>query len=117
MLLFTLLGILSSMTQSVRVTEKKIRSQLELVMDPEMNISIVDIGLIYKVSMSKDKKIHILMTLTSMGCPLFGVIEEDIYFKLSDIGINRKDVKIEMTFEPPWDMTRMSPRARAILGI
>lgn len=105
------------MTTGVRVTEKKIVKQLDLVMDPEMNISIVDLGLVYKVTIKKDLSIHILMTLTTMGCPLFGVIEEDIYMKLSDLNIDRKNVTIEMTFEPPWDMTRLTPRGRAMLGI
>jgi len=105
------------MTTAVRVTEKKILKQLDLVMDPEMNISIVDLGLIYKVTINKDSNIHILMTLTTMGCPLFGVIEEDIYMKLSELGIERKNITIEMTFEPPWDMTRLSPRGKAMLGI
>jgi len=105
------------MTAAVRVTEKKILKQLDLVMDPEMNISIVDLGLIYKVTINKDSNIHILMTLTTMGCPLFGVIEEDIYMKLSELGIERKNITIEMTFEPPWDMTRLSPRGKAMLGI
>lgn len=105
------------MTTGVRVTEKKIRKQLDLVMDPEMNISIVDLGLVYKVTIKKDSSIHILMTLTTMGCPLFGVIEEDIYMKLSDLDIERKNVTIEMTFDPPWDMTRLTPRGKAMLGI
>lgn len=105
------------MTPPVRVTKKMIMDQLELVMDPEMNVSIADLGLVYKVTIKKDGAIHILMTLTTMGCPLFGVIEEDIYLKLSDININRKKVSIEMTFEPPWDMTRMSKRGKALLGI
>ncbi|MFZ2205855.1 MAG: metal-sulfur cluster assembly factor [Microgenomates group bacterium] len=105
------------MTTGVRVTEKKIRKQLDLVMDPEMNISIVDLGLVYKVTIKKDSSIHILMTLTTMGCPLFGVIEEDIYMKLSDLDIERKNVTIEMTFDPPWDMTHLTPRGKAMLGI
>lgn len=105
------------MTPTVRVTKKTVLKQLELVLDPEMNISLVDLGLIYKVNVNKDKHIDILMTLTTMGCPLFGVIEEDIYLKLSEVHIDRKDVKIEMTFEPPWDMSRMTKRGKALLGI
>jgi len=105
------------MTPQVRVTKKAVLEKLELVLDPEMNISIVDLGLIYKVTIKKENFVHILMTLTTMGCPLFGVIEEDIFLKLSELNIERKNVKIEMTFEPPWDMTRMSKRAKALLGI
>lgn len=105
------------MTAPVRVTQKKIQEKLDLVLDPEMNISIVDLGLVYKVTLNKDKNIYILMTLTTMGCPLFGVIEEDIYLKLSELNIDRKSVTIEMTFDPPWDMTRMTKRGKALLGI
>ena len=105
------------MIKKVSVTKKSVLQQLDLVLDPEMNISLVDLGLIYKVSVDKEKKIHILMTLTTMGCPLFGVIEEDIYLKLSVLKIERKNVTIEMTFDPPWDMTRLTKRGKALLGI
>ena len=105
------------MIKKVSVTKKSVLQQLDLVLDPEMNISLVDLGLIYKVSVDKEKKIHILMTLTTMGCPLFGVIEEDIYLKLSVLKIERKNVTREMTFDPPWDMTRLTKRGKALLGI
>jgi len=105
------------MTSKVRVTKKMIINQLGLVMDPEMNISIVDLGLVYKVTVKKPFLVHILMTLTTMGCPLFGLIEEDIYLKLKRIKIERKDIAIEMTFDPPWDMTRLTKRGKALLGI
>ena len=105
------------MTPPVRVTKKAILEQLDLVMDPEMNISIVDLGLVYKVKVNIKGLVHILMTLTTMGCPLFGVIEEDIYLKLSELKIDRKNITIEMTFEPPWDITRLSKRGKALLGI
>ena len=105
------------MIPSVRVTKRKVMDQLDLVLDPEMNISIVDLGLIYQVTVKAGNKVHILMTLTTMGCPLFGVIEEDIYLKLSELPIKRNDITIEMTFEPPWDMTRMTKRGKALLGI
>lgn len=104
------------MTQSVRVTKKSVLEKLDLVLDPEMNISLIDLGLIYKVTVSANK-VTILMTLTTMGCPLFGVIEEDIYLKLSELNLERKNIKIEMTFEPPWDMTRLTKRGKALLGI
>ncbi len=105
------------MTSLVRVTKQIVMDQLDLVMDPEMHVSLVDLGLIYKVSVLKNKSVHIVMTLTTMGCPLFGVIEEDIYLKLFEVGIDRKHVDIEMTFDPPWDMTRMTKRGKALLGI
>ena len=105
------------MAHFVQVTKKTVLEQLNLVLDPEMYISIVDLGLIYKVTIKKPSSVHILMTLTTMGCPLFEVIEEDIYLKLSQLNIKRKDITLEMTFDPPWDMTHMTKRGKALLGI
>jgi len=105
------------MTAKVLVTKKKVEKKLLEVMDPEMNLSIVDIGLIYKITITKKGGVHILMTLTSIGCPLFGVIHEDMYVRLAELGLSRKQIKIEMTFDPPWDLTRLSKRAKATLGI
>lgn len=105
------------MTTAVRVTKKKIMNRLELVIDPEMNISIIDLGLIYNVTLNDDGSVIILMTLTTMGCPLFDVIAADIYQQLSTIGLSQKQVKIDMTFDPPWDMERLTARGKAMLGI
>lgn len=115
---------LQSMEKTV-ITEEKIRQQLDKVMDPELHMSITDLGLVYRIDIEKensdqekaDLKVHILMTLTTIGCPLFPVIEHDIKSKLSDIGIDEHTISIEVTFDPPWDMERMSERAKAILGI
>lgn len=110
-------GILPSMTAKVLVTRKKVEGQLLKVMDPEMSLSIVDLGLVYNIAVSKIGNVHILMTLTSMGCPLFGIIEEDIYVRLAELGLSRKQITIEMTFDPPWDLDRLTKRAKATLGI
>lgn len=89
---------------------------LSNVMDPEMHMSIVDMGLIYNVKVSK-KGVHILMTLTTIGCPLYSVIEEDIRNKLADLGFLHKNIKLELTFDPPWSLDRMSKKGKAMLGI
>lgn len=105
------------MTTGVRVTKKKIMERLERVLDPEMNISVVDLGLIYEVTVNNDATVNILMTLTTMGCPLFDVIAADIYHQLSPLGLTQKQIKIDMTFDPPWDMERLTARGKAMLGI
>lgn len=107
------------MTRKVLVTEKKIKEKLNEVLDPELGISIIDLGLVYEIKMQSGTPPHvsILMTLTTMGCPLFGVIEEDIFLKLADLNLSRSQIKIDMTFEPPWDIERMTKRGRAVLGI
>lgn len=107
------------MTRKVLVTEKKVKEKLNEVLDPELGISITDLGLVYeiKINTTDSPTVSILMTLTTMGCPLFDVIEEDIYLKLSDLNLTRQQIKIDMTFDPPWDMERMTKRGKAVLGI
>jgi len=100
----------------MKITEKKIRELLTDVMDPELNISIVDLGLLYKIAVEKET-IKITMTLTTIGCPLFNIIEQEIKNKLSIQNINADQVKIDLTFDPPWTMEKMSEKAKAMLGI
>lgn len=89
--------------------------KLEEVMDPELYISIVDLGLIYEVK-EKNGNVGIKMTLTTLGCPLFETIESDIKEKLKSIkGI--KKINLELVFEPPWTMERLTEKARAQMGI
>ncbi len=99
---------------NLKKQKSKILLKLEEVLDPEINISIVDLGLIYNVKPKKDK-VEITMTLTSIGCPLFNFIESDIKTKLQEIGY--ENVKIKLTFNPPWTMDKMSKKGKAILGI
>lgn len=94
--------------------KKKVMATLGKVMDPELHMSIVDLGLVYNVKVGK-KITDITMTLTTLGCPLFPMIEQDIHNKLYQIGM--KDVKVTLTFDPPWSMERMTERAKAVLGI
>lgn len=97
------------------IFKKKVLKALEAVLDPELHISIVDLGLVYDVKRDKNNMTHISMTLTTMGCPLFHVIEQEIHNKLYKIGV--EPVKITLTFEPPWNMTMLSERGKAMLGI
>lgn len=101
----------------IKITEKLIKNKLSEVLDPELNISIVDLGLIYKVTPNKSGKVKILMTLTTIGCPLFSTIEMEAKSKLKEIGIKENDIELELTFNPPWSMEKMSERAKAMLGI
>lgn len=93
-----------------------VKKQLVQVLDPELGISIVDLGLIYKIEIKKNK-VKIIMTLTTIGCPLFNLIEKEIKNKLIELGLKEKDIVLELTFEPPWSVERMSKKARALLGL
>ena len=90
---------------------------LKNVIDPELDISIVDLGLVYKVEFPDEKNLKIIMTLTSMGCPLFNTIHSDIYKALEPLGYNPDTIEVELTWDPPWDESMMSEEAKAEIGI
>lgn len=101
---------------SSTITAKQIKTKLEEVMDPELNISIVDLGLVYEVKLIK-KKVKVIMTLTTIGCPLFSLIETQVKDKIKELGIKENDILLELTFDPPWSMEKMTKKAKAMLGI
>jgi metal-sulfur cluster biosynthetic enzyme len=102
-------------------TIDEIYRQLKTVLDPELRINVVDLGLIYKVEVIKREnspRIKILMTLTTPGCPLGTVIITMIRDSLAALpGINpERDVNVEIVFDPPWVQDMMSEEAKAELG-
>ncbi len=99
----------------MKLTVKSIKNKLSEVMDPELDISIVDLGLIYHIKLLPKKQVRLTMTLTTIGCPLFSLIEEEIRGKLKEIEVNH--LRIDLVFDPPWTMDRISPKGKATLGI
>jgi metal-sulfur cluster biosynthetic enzyme len=97
-------------------TSEQVFEALNSVIDPELNLNIVDLGLIYDVKIDEKNEAHVIMTLTSMGCPMGQSIAKDVeQSTLSVEGV--KDVLVEVTFEPPWNMNMMSDFAKDALGI
>lgn len=98
------------------VTKDQIIKKLKSVNDPELGINIVDLGLIYDVDVKPDGLINIKMTLTTPGCPLGAMFDQLVGEAVKTIpGV--KDVKIELTFDPPWTPDRMSQEAKDRLGM
>ena len=97
------------------VTKEDIMKVLEEVIDPEIGLNVVDLGLIYDVQITEDNIVKIKMTLTTPGCPLGAFIAADVDRRVKAIdGV--KDAKIEVTFDPPWTPDRMSDKAKKMLG-
>lgn len=93
----------------------QVMDALRNVHDPELGINIVDLGLVYDVRIEGDK-VHIDYTLTTMGCPIGPMIEEEIKRMLEPIeGVDQ--VEAEMTLSPPWTPDKMSEEAKAALGM
>lgn len=89
---------------------------LENVIDPELGIDIVNLGLIYDVDLDEAGLCTVTMTLTSMGCPLAGHIEADIRGALADIP-QIKEIDVNIIWDPPWGKDKMSRYAKIALGI
>jgi FeS assembly SUF system protein len=88
---------------------------LKTVYDPEIPVDIYELGLIYKVDLSDERILTVEMTLTAPGCPVAGEMPGWVEGALGGIeGV--EDVKVEMTFEPPWTPERMSDEAKLELG-
>ena len=84
---------------------------LRAVVDPEIGYNIVDLGLVYEVTKPEAGYAHVLMTLTSMGCPLTEVIHQQCSIILGAMpGVEKVDV--EFTFSPPWDTAMMADYVR-----
>jgi len=92
-----------------------IRDALTRVVDPEVAMSIVDVGLIYGVEVTPEK-VHVLITMTSAACPVTDVIVDEVENELDRIAPPEMLVHVELVWEPPWTMERMSDRARRFMG-
>jgi metal-sulfur cluster biosynthetic enzyme len=98
------------------VTQIDVENILRNIPDPEIGVSLWDLGLIYDIGIDKKEgAVRVLMTLTTIGCPLFDQIAGPIREEIGKLpGVKR--VEVELTFEPPWSMDRMSEDAKAQLG-
>ncbi|MFB6193123.1 MAG: metal-sulfur cluster assembly factor [Candidatus Nanohaloarchaea archaeon] len=98
------------------VTEEEVREQLKEVIDPELDINIVDLGLIYEIEVDEEE-VYILMTLTTPGCPLHGVFDEMVRREVGKLeNVKESDIEVELTFEPRWSPEKMSDKAKDELG-
>ena len=100
-----------------RPTIDEVRETLREVEDPELRMSIVDLGLIYDVDMDEDGMVTVNMTLTSPACPVGPMLQGMIYHKLTGMdGI--EDVEVNLVWDPPWDPRKMaSEEVKMTLGI
>ncbi len=95
------------------ITEQQIIEKIKLVKDPEIEIDVWTLGLIYKIVLVDDG-VEILMTLTTPLCPFANELISAVEEKVSELGYEEGEVRVELTFEPAWEP---SPDVRMMLGV
>jgi len=96
------------------LNQEAVRRALRQVKDPELDMNIVDLGLVYDVEVA-DGDVRIAMTLTSPGCPAGPMITNDVYKAVRAVeGV--QDVDVEIVWEPYWTPERIDPKVRALMG-
>ena len=98
-----------------RITDELI-SEFKTVFDPEIPVDIYELGLIYSVDIDDDRNVQIDMTLTAPGCPVAGDMPGWVQSAAQRVkGVNK--VNVDLVFDPPWDVSRMSDEARLALNM
>ena len=96
------------------VSEDQVRNSLKQCMDPEVPLSIVDMGLIYGIDISENNDVNIKMTMTTQGCPLHETMVDDVKRYTKKVsGVN--SVNVDIVWDPPWTMDKMSDEAKAMM--
>jgi FeS assembly SUF system protein len=96
--------------------KEKIIEVLKEIFDPEIPVNVYDLGLIYDININEDQEVVIVMTLTAPNCPMADDLLAEVKEKVSAIdGV--KDAIIDLTFEPPWDDSKLSDEALLDLGL
>jgi FeS assembly SUF system protein len=116
-MLGNLLGSKAKPTQSGTPPEREaVIEAMRTVHDPEIPVNIYDLGLIYAVDIDAGGKVDIKMTLTAPGCPVAGILPGQVAAAVRQVeGVT--DANVELVWDPPWSMDRMSDEAKLQLGM
>ncbi|BCA96679.1 SUF system Fe-S cluster assembly protein [Legionella antarctica] len=102
--------------QDKELLKESVIVALKGVYDPEIPVNIYDLGLIYDVAIDDEGHVHILMTLTTPGCPVAQTFPGTVERAVNEVeGVS--DCTVELVWEPPWTQERMTEAARLELGI
>lgn len=101
---------------SLSPVEQHVLEQVETVIDPELGIDIVNLGLVYDIEVNEDMHAVVTMTLTTMGCPLYDTIHSDINNAVSQVE-EIKTIEVNLIWYPAWNPSSMTRYARIALGM
>ena len=95
--------------------EAPLTESLRRVIDPEMALNVVDLGLIYRVR-AEEGAVKVELTMTSAACPVAELIMDDVYQELTDLLGTETKIECDLVWDPPWNPHMMSHRARMAMG-
>lgn len=96
--------------------ENEIIRELKQIYDPEIPVNIYDLGLIYDIDVDDENRVKLVMTLTTPNCPIADDLVAEVQHRVEEIeGV--KEVNLKLTFDPPWDESKLTEEARLELGL
>ncbi|MFP3873405.1 MAG: SUF system Fe-S cluster assembly protein [Thiohalophilus sp.] len=105
-----------AVTDSDAPLEERIVEALKTIYDPEIPVNIYELGLIYNLHIDEDNKVFVTMTLTTPGCPVAGSMPGQVEQTVKSVeGVS--DAEVELVWDPPWTIDRMTEEARLTLGL
>ena len=105
-----------NVNESLTINKEDIVNQVKEVFDPEIPVNIYDLGLIYEIKIDEEKKVEVIMTLTSPNCPVAESLPKEVSQKIKNLN-GMKSLAVYLTFDPPWDQNMMSEDAKLALDI
>jgi FeS assembly SUF system protein len=104
-----------SVSEAIQLQDKVVEA-LRTCYDPEIPVNIYDLGLIYEIKAERTGEVYVRMTLTAPTCPVAGSLPPEVETKIRALpGVS--SVKVDLVWEPPWDMSKVSEAAKLQLGI
>ena len=100
---------------TVEAIRETIIDGLKAIYDPEISVNIWDLGLIYNIDVAKDRRVEVTMTLTSPMCPVAQDLVDQVE-NAARMTPHVREAKVDLVFDPPWDMEKMSEEAKLQLG-
>ena len=105
-----------NINEALTIKKEDIVNQIKEVFDPEIPVNIYDLGLIYEIKIDEEKKVEIIMTLTSPNCPVAESLPQEVSQKIKKLG-GMTSLAVYLTFDPPWDQNMMSEDAKLALDV
>ena len=96
-------------------TEEEIRAVLRSIIDPEIGMNIVDLGLVYGVNIT-DNRLQVDLTMTTPACPMSEMILDDVRYTLKALAPEGAEIDLNLVWEPPWNASMMTGYARQHFG-